>query len=302
MRSWAAVAELAEAQYGVVSFRQLRDLGFSKGAIHRASEAGRLHRLHQGVYAVGHVPSSKHGRCMAAILACGSTAVLSHESAAWLWGLLPACPIRADVSVPNAGRPRVGIRAHRVAPLIPSEVGTRERIPVTSLTRTLLDLAAAKRGRHLRQAIEKAKRLDLLDLDEVDDLLRRRRGAPGTRRLRDGVEIYRDPAFNRSRSELLFLDLVKRAGLPRPALNTFVAGHEIDAYWETEQFAVEVDGWDAHRTREAFEADPLRQENLKLAGIDSIRLTARRIEREPTVVGQRLRRLLAHRREALRRR
>jgi very-short-patch-repair endonuclease len=98
---------------------------------------------------------------------------------------------------------------------------------------------------------------------------------------------------------LLFLDLVKKAGLPRPAMNTFIAGHEIDAYWETERFAVEVDGWDAHRSRQAFESDPVRLEDLKLAGIDSIRLTARRIEREPRLVGKRLATLLSQRRREL---
>lgn len=301
MRSHQALAELAGEQYGVVSFRQLRGLGFSKGAIARAREAGRLHSLHQGVYAVGHAALSNHGRCMAAILACGPRAVLSHESAGWLWGLFPTCPTKPEVSVPNMGRPRPAIRAHRVAPLTLSEFGNQERIPVTSLARTLLDIAASGRGWRLQQAIEKAKRLGRLDLDEIDDLLDRRRGAAGTKRLRDGVEIYRDPAFSRARSELLFLDLVKRAGLPRPAMNTFVASHEIDAYWEAERFAVEVDGWDTHRTREAFEADPLRQEDLKLAGIDSIRITARRIEREPDAVGQSLRKLLARRREELQR-
>jgi very-short-patch-repair endonuclease len=112
-------------------------------------------------------------------------------------------------------------------------------------------------------------------------MLRRRHGERGTGRLRRALRIYRDPAYSRSRTELLFLDLVKKAKLPRPATNTFVAGHEIDAYWEAERFAVEVDGWDTHRTRKAFESDPLRQEDLKLAGIDSIRITARRIEREP---------------------
>ncbi|HEX4669952.1 MAG TPA: type IV toxin-antitoxin system AbiEi family antitoxin domain-containing protein [Solirubrobacterales bacterium] len=294
------MAELARAQYGVVSFRQLRELGFSKGAIGRAHQAERLHQLHHGVYAVGHIALSDHGRCMAAILACGRRAVLSHESAAWLWGFFPTCPVKPEVSVPNAGRPRAGVRAHRVVPFSLGEVGSQEGIPVTSPARTLLDLAATNRGRRLQQAIEKAKRLDRLDLAEIDALIRHKRSAPGTRRLREAAEIYRDPAISRSRPELLFLDLVKRAGLPRPALNTFVAGHEIDAYWEVERFAVEVDGWDAHRTREAFEADPLRQENLKLAGIDSIRVTARRVEREPAAVAERLRRLLASRREELR--
>jgi predicted transcriptional regulator of viral defense system len=299
MRSHAKLAQLAHEQYGVVSFSQLRRLGFSKSAISRSSDADRLLRVHSGVYAVGHAKVSDHGRCIAAVLACGPRAVLSHESAAWLWGFLPTCPIVPEVSVSNAGRRRSGIRAHRVRPFALGEIGTLEDIPVTSSARTLLDLAARGRGRHLQQAIEKAKRLNRLDLGEIDDLLGRRRGASGTRRLREGVEIYRDPAFSRARSELLFLDLVKRAGLPRPALNTFVAGYEIDAYWEAERFAVEVDGWDTHRTREAFEADPLRQEDLKLAGIDSIRITARRIEREPGTVGQRLRRLLARRREEL---
>jgi predicted transcriptional regulator of viral defense system len=301
MRSHARLADLAQAQYGVVSFQQLRRLGFSKGAINRSSEANRLLRVHQGVYAVGHIELSDHGRCMAAVLACGPRAALSHESAAWLWGFLPTCRIEPEVSVPSAGRLRTGIKAHRVAPFALSELGEFERVPVTSPARTLLDLAAANRRRRLQRAIEKAKRLDRLDLREIDELLHRRRGAAGTKLLREGVEIYRDPAFSRSRAELLFLDLVKRAGLSRPALNIFVAGHEIDAYWEAERFAVEVDGWDTHRTREAFEADPLRQENLKLAGIDSIRVTARRIEREPEAVGQRIRRLLIRRGEELQR-
>lgn len=173
------------------------------------------------------------------------------------------------------------------------------RIPVTSLPRTLLDLAATERPRRLQQAIERAERIGVLDLVSVDALLRQRHGERGTRRLREALAIYRDPAFSRSRAELLFLDLVKKAGLPRPALNTFVAGLEIDAYWEAERFVVEVDGWDTHRTRAAFERDPLRQEDLKLAGIDSIRLTARRIERDPGAVAERLRRLLAQRRRDL---
>jgi predicted transcriptional regulator of viral defense system/very-short-patch-repair endonuclease len=294
-----ALAKLAREQYGVVSFADLRGLGYSKGAVARAHEAGRLHRVHQGVYAVGHAALSEHGRCLAAVLACGPRAVLSHESAAWLRGFLPACPVVPEVSVPNAGRPRAGIRAHRVVPPAPGEFGKLENIPVTAAGRTLLDLAARDRGRRLQRAVEKAKRIDRLDLGEIDELLRRRRGAAGTRRLREAIEIYRDPAFSRARSELLFLDLVKKAGLRRPALNTFVAGYEVDAYWRAERFAVEVDGWDTHRTREAFEADPVRQEDLKLAGIDSIRVTARRIEREPEVVGQRLRTLLGRRREEL---
>jgi very-short-patch-repair endonuclease len=154
--------------------------------------------------------------------------------------------------------------------------------------------------RRLAQAIEKGERMGVLDLAEINSMLSRRQaGVAGSRRLLDALEIYRDPGFTRSRAELLLLALVRKASLPRPATNLFIAGHEIDAYWEAERFAVEVDRWDTHRTRAAFEADPIRQEDLKLAGIDSIRLTARRIEREPVLVAERLKTLIAQRRREL---
>jgi hypothetical protein len=147
--------------------------------------------------------------------------------------------------------------------------------------------------------VQRAERLGLLDILAVDELLERWSRAPGTAALRNALEIYRDPVFARSRPERLMLDLVKKGNLPRPAINTFVEGHEIDVYWERERFAVEVDGWDAHRTRASFEQDRVRQEELKLAGIDSIRLTARRIERQPRQVAKRLGILLAQRRSEL---
>jgi Transcriptional regulator, AbiEi antitoxin len=298
MRPHGALAALARTQYGVVSFSQLRRLGFSKGAIDRMVGAERMHRVHRGVYAVGHADLSPHARCMAAVLGC-RPAVLSHGAAAWLWGLLPRCPAEVTVTVSSGFHQRAGIELHRATRLAPEEWGRMARIPVTSLPRTLLDLATTEPARRLQGAIERAERLGLLDLIEIDALLQRRRGEPGTRRLREALEIYRDPVFSRSRAGLLFLDLIKKAGLPRPALNTYVAGHEIDAYWEAERFAVEVDGWETHRTRAAFESDPVRQEDLKLAGIDSIRLTARRIERKPGAVAERLQRLLAQRRRDL---
>jgi hypothetical protein len=236
---------------------------------------------------------------MAAVLACGRNAVLSHESAGWLWGFFPRCPVEVATTVPQHGRQRPGIRTHHATSLTPEEWGWLERVRVTSLPRTLLDLAATSPAKRLEHAIERAERLGRLDLIAIDALILRRHGGRGTKRLLAALDLYRDPAFDRARSELLFLDLIKKAGLPRPALNLFIAGHEIDAYWEAERFAVEVDGWDTHRTRKAFESDPLRQEDLKLAGVDSIRFTARRIEREPRLVGQRLERLLAQRRNEL---
>ncbi|MBS1879966.1 MAG: type IV toxin-antitoxin system AbiEi family antitoxin domain-containing protein [Actinobacteria bacterium] len=295
MRSHQALAELAARQHGVVSFRQLRELGFSKGKISRSFEAFRLRRIHRGVYAVGHDRLGDRGRCMAAVLACDVDALISHGSAAWLWGLLPRCPADIEVTTITRRRHRVGIRVHRAAEP-GSEWGRIDNIPVTALPQTLFDVAATRSAHDLTTAIDGARRRDLLDLVQIDALLERRPRAPGSGQLREAIRLYRDPAFDRARSELMFLDLVKKAGLPRPALNTWVDEWEIDAYWEAERFAVEVDGWEAHGTRSAFEADRLRTENMKLTGIDVVRVTARRIERHPREVASRLRVHLERRR------
>jgi hypothetical protein len=296
VRSHQRLARLANRQHGVVSARQLRALGYSGAAISRATAAGRLHRVHRGVYTVGRSLLSPHGHCRAAVGACGPDAFLSHTSAAWLWGLLPNLAQPIEVSLPRRGRPRAGIHVHHSLSLELVDRAELADIPVTTIPRVLFDLASAGSPRLLRQAIDRAERMGRLDLIDIDGLLHRNAGRPGAKRLRQALEIYRDPVFSRARSELLFLDLIRKARLPRPALNTFIAGYEIDAYWEREMFAAEVDGWETHRTRAAFEADPLRQERLKLAGIDSIRITARRIERKPGEVAKSLGILLARRR------
>lgn len=299
MRSHNVLAVVVGRQYGLVTAGQLKRLGFSGGAVKRMAEAGRLHRVHRGVYAVGNPVVSEHVRCLAAVLACGRDGLLSHTSAAWLWGLQPSCPTTPHVTVPARGQRRPGIVVHHALTILDEGPAKFEGIPVTPVPRTLLDLANVVAVPALERIIDRAERRGLLDMIEIDAMLTRRRGNRGSRKLRTCLELYRDPFVNRAKSELLFLSLVEKAELPRPSLNRFVAGYEIDAYWERERFAIEVDGWDSHRTRRAFEADRLRQEDLKLAGIDSIRLAARRIEREPKAVGERLRRLLTQRREAL---
>lgn len=167
---------------------------------------------------------------------------------------------------------------------------------MTSPARTLLDLAATSKPRLLSHCIDRAKRLERLDLPEIDALLGQQRGAPGSPALQTALALYRAPVFDRAKSELLLLDLVKRAGLPTPALNTWVERFEIDAYWEAERFAVEVDGWETHGGRKAFEDDRVRMEEMALAGIFAIRISARRIEQRPREVGDRLRSLLEQRR------
>ena len=299
MRSHQELAELLEPQHGVVTFRQLRELGFSKGHISRAYEARRLHRIHRGVYAVGHARISNHARSLAAVLACGSGAVLSHHSAAWLWGFHTTCPAEAAVTVPSQGHRRRGVRVYRVAALSSTDHGSIDGIPVTAAARTLLDLGAVATARDLARAVDRAKRRGHLDLDVLDAMLRRRGHTVAGKRLAKTLELYRRPVFDRARSELLFLEAIEGVGLTPPALNRWTEKWEIDAYWEAERFAVEVDGWETHGSRQAFEDDRLRVEEMKLAGIDVIRISARRIEREPERVALRLRTLLARRRVEL---
>jgi hypothetical protein len=235
---------------------------------------------------------------MAAVLACPAGTLLSHMSAAWLWGLQPRCPVEVEVTATGTGHRRRGIRVHH-GDGVGTEWGHIDRIPVTALPCTLLDVAATRPSKELAEAIDRAKRLGLLQLGPIDRLLERRSRSPGAGRLRKAVDLYRNPVFDRARSELLLLDLIEKSGLPRPALNLWVGQFEIDAYWENERFAVEVDGWEAHGTRRAFEEDRVRIEEMKLNGIDTIQITARRIERQPREVGRRLQLHLERRRSEL---
>jgi len=299
IRPHGELARVAGGQHGVISRAQLEELGYSDASVARAVRSGRLHRVFRGAYAVGHPGLGLHGRCLAAVLSCGEGALLSHWSSAWLLGLSGSCPHEPHVTVPQRGHRRSSIQIHHSTIIEDEDRVKAEGIPATSTERTLLDLATRARRRKLANLVDRCERLGALDIASLDSLLARSGGHPGRATLARALDIYRDPAFSRARSERLFLALVKKAGLPRPATNLFIAGHEIDAYWEQEKFAVEVDGWGAHRTRVAFERDPRRIEDLKLAGIDAIRITARRIEREPEAVAKRLATFLAQRHKAL---
>jgi Transcriptional regulator, AbiEi antitoxin len=265
-RSRHGLGELAARQHGVVSSGQLRGLGLSTSAIGREAGTGRLYPLCRGVYAVGHGAISRHGACLAAVLACGDGAVLSHSSAAWLWGMTSAWAKVMHVTAAGPRPKRPNIVVHSSARLSKDDRGLIEGVPTTAVPRTLLDLAAL-RPRAIGGAVQRAERLGLLELIALDDLLCRCRGARGAARLRDALLAYRDPAFTRSGLERHFLGLVMAAGLPRPATNLFVEGYELDTYWPAERFAVELDTFEYHGGRRAFESDRVRQENLKLAGI-----------------------------------
>lgn len=291
-----ALAKLAERQHGVVSIRQLTGpLGYSRNAVSRAAKSGRLHVLHRGVYAVGHTRISVHGKCLAAVLACGRGALLSHYSAGWLWRIAKVNPQPFHVTTSIWRTPRPPLHLHQSLALGCADRALREGIPVTALPRTLLDLAAVARFDWLERMVERSEELGLFDLRAMEDLLARTAGHPGHGRLRRAISLYRPSSFTRSELERRFLERCLEAGLPQPRMNYVEEGFELDCYWPEHRFAVELDLFETHGTRAAFERDRRRQEDLLLAGIEVSRVTGPRLEREPDEVIRRVARLLERR-------
>lgn len=286
------IAALATRQHGVVALRQLLALQLGRRAIERRVAEGRLHRLHVGVYAVGHAAVSRHGAWMAAVLACGPRALLSHRDAAALWGLRDTARTRVDVTAPRSLDGRPGITLHRVRRLHPEDRTSRDGIPVTSVARTLLDLAEVLPAHNLPRVAEQAERLDLLDLRAVERLLARARGRHGLRPLAAVLAGYAAAPATRSELERRFLQLCRQAHLPPPAINVQVAGCEVDAAWRAQRLVVELDGHAYHRTRAAFERDRARDAALQLAGYRVLRLTHRRLQDEPAQALRTVRALL----------
>jgi very-short-patch-repair endonuclease len=281
----SAVAEVASRQHGVVSVDQLRNAGLDKHAVHHRVRVGRLHRVHRGVYAVGHSALSFESRWMAAVLACGRGtaaggavfdhwgAALSHRSAAELWGLRPASDGPVDVTLPGDGgrKRRRGIRVHRSITLLPAHVTLRSGIPVTTLARTIADLRqlAARRTvsgglspRELRRAVRQA------------DVL--------------GLPLGHHDQSDRTRSDLErdFLRLCRRNGLPAPEVNVRIGRHLVDFLWRNSWLVVETDGYRYHRGRQAFEDDRARDLDLRERGYEVIRLTGRQVADEPRRVAE----------------
>lgn len=306
--SFQALAALATRQHGVISMAQLRRLGYAKSTVIEWVASSRLHQLHRGVYAVGHRRLTWHSHCWAAVLGAEANevgevvwpAVASHGSAAYLWGVYRYAPETIDVTAPIRRRAKRQFRVHFSSILAHEDRGEREGLPVTSVPRTLLDLAIRARPEQLDRLLERAEEKDLLDLVVVEALIDRAGGHRGRGRLRNALALYRpDPAFTRSRFEKRFRRLVRAAGLPDPSMNFNVTGYELDAYWPELRFAVELDLFETHGSRAAFERDRLRQEELKLLGIELIRVTKPRLDREPNQVVDNLRVLLERRRGEL---
>jgi len=289
------LGELARRQHGVVSIRQLEQLfGYSRTGVTRLVDSGRLHRIHRGVYAVGHTDLSLHGECLAAVLAVGPGALLSHYSAGWLWGISrgSAKPIHVTAFVPRHHPAPKGITRHRARNLVDSDRTLVEGVPVTSVARTFLDLAWELTGDQLARALARAEDLELLDLDELHRVIERNRGHHGAKRLRYALSIYEPPAFTRSEFERRFVAHLVRSGLPRPATGWNEIGHELDVYWPELRFGVELDAYETHGTRDAFERDHDRDLDFALAGIETIRISERQFRREPDHLAVRVATLL----------
>lgn len=283
-----ALFGLTGRQHGVAARRQLIGAGWTRGAIEEALASGRLHRLHRGVYAVGRPELSDRGRWLGAVLACGPGAVLSHRSAAALWELRPWPARLVEVTCP-AGARRPLVIAHR------STIGTGERtaldhIPVTTVARTLLDLAEVVPAPELDRAIHQAYRLRRFSGDAVAECIAAHPARNGAARLRRALTDHPSGA-SRTRSwlEIRMLALCREHGLPLPQVNVQIEGRERDLYWPDHALVVEVDGRHEHLTPLAFETDHERDIELSEAGYTTRRFTYRQLTERPEWVAARIR-------------
>lgn len=293
VQTWAPAAwKLVHRQHGVVTRRQLLALGLSPRAIEHRLKRGRLHPLWRGVYAVGRRDVSRKGRLLAAVLACGEEALLSHRSAAELWGLLEfrAAPIHVTVVASRAPR-RPGIRVHRRARLLAADRTTQLGIPITCPAVTLIDLAA-EREPQLEQAVNAADRLRLIDPEELWHEITLRGGRPGVNRMR---AILDGPTFAPTDSALerRFLKLIAESGLPLPHTQVELNGHRVDFFWPDLGLVVETDGLRYHRTAQQQTKDLRRDQAHTAAGLRTLRFAASQVFHEPVDVIETLRSTIA---------
>jgi very-short-patch-repair endonuclease len=293
----ARLAALAERQYGVVTRGQLRRVGLGETGIDERLRTKRLHRLHRGVYAVGHRILRAEAHYLAAVLACGDGAVLSHLDAAAHWEIRQRSSGLIHVTVPRrSGRRRcAGIRVHRSGRLGPSETTIHERIPTTSVARTLLDLADVLSAQRLKRAVDEAEYRRLLDMTALVAVVQNNPG----RRAAKLLEAAQAPSeLTRSVLEDEFLDLIRRHRLPRPRVGDRVEDFEVDFLWPEARLVVELDGFAAHGTRARFESDRRKDRALAKRGLKTIRVTAAAMRYEEDAIADELTALLSRPRAA----
>ena len=281
-----AIARIGGHQDNVITGDQLRSAGLGRGAIAHRVKVRAMQRLHVNVYLLGAAPPTPMARARAATLACGADTVVSHRSAACLFGLLP--DIGGDIDVTIAGRsqaPRPGIRRHRVKELPRQDVTTINGLKLTSIARTICDLAATESARDTERAFQEAlfrdKTIDRA-LAAVLKHERRRRGAPVIRSL------LHDPRLTRSDRERRILKLIAQAQLPRPLTNVPLHGYVADVFWPEHNLILEFDGWQGHGHRLAFESNRKRDQVMLAAGLRTLRVTDCQLTMEPIALTTRI--------------
>jgi very-short-patch-repair endonuclease len=288
-----ALSRLAQAQYGLVASSQLAALGFSPSAISRMVAAGRLIRLYRGIYAVGHSRLTARGRWLAAVLACGDGACLSHREGATLLELRRSERSRIDVTIPGRhGRSVPGIQIHRVGALHLDEVSEIDGIRVTTIARTLLDLCDVIPPAQVRRAVEQAERMGQLDYRALRLVAER---AHGRRALKVFLpliaEDHGEAARAKSDLEARFLDFIRRFELPAPVVNGIVGGYEVDVHWPGTKLIVELDSWAYHRSKRSFYGDRDKWLDLRAQGFDVLTVTDPMLRRNPSRIADAIRKL-----------
>jgi very-short-patch-repair endonuclease len=287
------VAAIAGQQRGRVARRQLLAAGISRNVIDRMRVNGRLHRVHAGVYAAGHLAPIELGRETAALLAAPDGAFLSHRSAAALWGLCPPPPPGDPVEITVVGGrsiEREGIRAHRAVGLERRDLRIHARLPVSSPARALLDIAGEVTEDQLEDALDTGLSREIVRPDQIRDVLAR----TGRGRKRAGLlkalvdDRTEQAAASRSKYERILRRLIRAADLPQPEMNVPLHGFKVDCLWRKLRLVVEVDGYRYHGSRAKFESDRRRDAVLKAAGWVVIRVTRRQLDHEPLAVIARL--------------
>ena len=292
------IAELARRQYGVIERRQLLDLGLGEDAIEHRLARKRLHRLHPGVYAVGHRLVPREGWWMAAVLASGPGAVLSHHSAAALWGLRGYSERAVEVTVPRKSTSSRQIRRH-FSLVSPDEVAVAEGIPVTSFPRTVFDMAGTEPVDVIQSMLREAEFLELRDRLSLWDLIERYPGKRGVRKVRIALQRLKEEPSGRKRSRLeeRFAPFLRHHHLPLPRFNDWIfvgdKCFQVDCHWPGTGQVVELDGWQGHGTKSAFREDRARDRRLKVAGYTVTHLTWNQLDDEPEAIASDLRALLA---------
>jgi very-short-patch-repair endonuclease len=298
LRLEAAIGANAAPQHGVVSLAQVNALGVSSDATRKRVSSGRWHRVYPGVFAIGHAPLTRDGHYMAAVLACGPGAGLSHRSAADKLGLRATHRSRIDIISPRRpGRRHASIDAHTSRTLLPRDIKNVDGIPCTTIARTLLDLAAILPRRTVERAIDQAEILQLLDTKAIQDVLDRTHGHQGNAPLHSILNDHL-PGSTPTRNDLeeAFLQICRTGGLPQPEVNAHIPfepiPYQADFLWREHQLIAETDGRDTHTTRQAFEHDRKRDQQLMLAGFRVVRFPWQQVTQEPSTVEKTVRALI----------